>query len=105
MKRISLIAKKVTTYVNSALRERKINRIIEAALDKAETNALEAEDEAEQILDSLGEVADNDTLINNKLNAFIKALEKAENWRNTKSKIETFKARLNEEVVVDNKQE
>ena len=105
MKRISLIAKKVTTYVNSALRERKINRIIEAALDKAETNALEAEDEAEQILDSLGEVADNDTLINDKLNAFIKALEKAENWSNTKSKIETFKARLNEEVVVDDKQE
>lgn len=105
MKRISLIAKKVTTYVNSALRERKINRIIEAALDKAETNALEAEDEAEQILDSLGEVADNDTLINDKLNAFIKALDKAENWRNTKSKIETFKTRLNEEVVVDDKQE
>ena len=101
MKRISIIAKKVTTYVNSALRERKINRIIEAALDKAETNTLEAEDEAEQILDSLGEVADNDSAINDKLNAFIKALEKAENWRNTKAKIEQFKERLNEEVPVE----
>lgn len=101
MKRISIIAKKVTTYVNSALRERKINRIIEAALDKAETNALEAEDEAEQILDSLGEVADNDSAINDKLNAFIKALENAENWRNTKAKIEQFKERLNEEVPVE----
>ena len=101
MKRITLIAKKVKNYVNDALRERKINRAVEAAIDKAEMNALEAEDRAEQILDALAEVADDDTAINSKLNAFIEALNEAENWRNTKSKIEVFKQRLNEEVTVE----
>lgn len=101
MKRITLIAKKVKNYVNDALRERKINRAVEAAIDKAEMNALEAEDRAEQILDALAEVADDDVAINSKLNDFIKALNEAENWRNTKSKIEVFKQRLNEEVTVE----
>ena len=101
MKRITLIAKKVKNYVNDALRERKINRAVEAAIDKAEMNALEAEDRAEQILDALAEVADDDAAINSKLNAFIEALNEAENWRNTKSKIEVFKQRLNEEVEVE----
>lgn len=101
MKRITLIAKKVKNYVNDALRERKINRAVEAAIDKAEMNALEAEDKAEQILDALAEVADDDAAINSKLNDFIKALNEAENWRNTKSKIEVFKQRLNEEVTVE----
>lgn len=101
MKRITLIAKKVKNYVNDALRERKINRAVEAAIDKAEMNALEAEDRAEQILDALAEVADDDAAINSKLNDFIKALNEAENWRNTKSKIEVFKQRLNEEVTVE----
>ena len=101
MKRITLIAKKVKNYVNDALRERKINRAVEAAIDKAEMNALEAEDRAEQVLDALAEVADDDAAINSKLNAFIEALNEAENWRNTKSKIEVFKQRLNEEVTVE----
>lgn len=101
MKRITLIAKKVKNYVNDALRERKINRAVEAAIDKAEMNALEAEDRAEQVLDALAEVADDDAAINSKLNDFIKALNEAENWRNTKSKIEVFKQRLNEEVTVE----
>lgn len=101
MKRITLIAKKVKNYVNDTLRERKINRAVEAAIDKAEMNALEAEDRAEQILDALAEVADDDAAINSKLNAFIEALNEAENWRNTKSKIEVFKQRLNEEVEVE----
>ena len=101
MKRITLIAKKVKNYVNDALRERKINRAVEAAIDKAEMNALDAEDRAEQVLDALAEVADDDAAINSKLNAFIEALNEAENWRNTKSKIEVFKQRLNEEVTVE----
>lgn len=101
MKRITLIAKKVKNYVNDALRERKINRAVEAAIDKAEMKALEAEDRAEQILDALAEVADDDAAINSKLNDFIEALNEAENWRNTKSKIEVFKQRLNEEVAVE----
>lgn len=101
MKRITLIAKKVKNYVNDALRERKINRAVEAAIDKAEMNALEAEDRAEQVLDALAEVADDDAAINSKLNDFIKALNEAENWRNTKSKIEVFKQRLNEEITVE----
>lgn len=101
MKRITLIAKKVKNYVNDALRERKINRAVEAAIDKAEMKALEAEDRAEQVLDALAEVANDDTAINSKLNDFIEALNEAENWRNTKSKIEVFKQRLNEEVTVE----
>ena len=101
MKRITLIAKKVKNYVNDALRERKINRAVEAAIDKAEMKALEAEDRAEQVLDALAKVADDDIAINSKLNDFIEALNEAENWRNTKSKIEVFKQRLNEEVTVE----
>ena len=101
MKRITLIAKKIQNYVNDALRERKINRAVEAAIDKAEMKALESEDRAEQVLDALAEVADDDAAINSKLNDFIEALNEAENWRNTKSKIEVFKQRLNEEVAVE----
>lgn len=94
--RLSLIAKG-QNIIKSTFKEGKIKRAIESALASAEENALDEEEKAIETLEKFSTSEDFNAVIN----SYIEHADNAEGWRNTKRHLEQLKAKLAEEVDVE----
>lgn len=94
--RLSLIAKG-QNIIKSTFKEGKIKRAIESALANAEENALDAEEKALEVLEKFSTSED----FNDVINSYVEHANDAEAWRNTKKHLEQLKAKLAEEVEVE----
>lgn len=102
VKRLNLIVKgKGLVSEMLRLKQNKINRAIESAIDKAEEEALDAENKVISLLEKLGNSTDNSASINAVINEICKTMDDAENWRIRKKQVEQLKEMLNEEVEVE----
>lgn len=94
--RLSLIAKG-QNIIKSTFKEGKIKRAIESALANAEENALDEEEKVLEVLEKFSTSED----FNEVINSYVKHADSAEAWRNTKKHLEQLKAKLAEEVDVE----
>lgn len=102
VKRLNLIVKgKGLVSEMLRLKQNKINRAIESAIDKAEEEALDAENKVISLLEKLGNSTDSSTSINAVINEICTTMDDAETWRIRKKQVEQLKEMLNEEVEVE----
>lgn len=107
MKRITAIIKGKVEAIPGVL-DRKSNRIIRAveqARDCALDSAESCKEEAEAIIDGLGEVAgQSDTeKLQEKLNEYANKLMEAEDWERMASKFDQLRLKLTEDVKLEEK--
>lgn len=94
--RLSLIAKG-QNIIKSSFKEGKIKRAIESAIATAEENALDEEEKALEVLEKFSTSDDLSAVIN----SYVEHANNAEAWRNTKEHVEQLKAKLAEEITVE----
>lgn len=101
MKRIEQIAQgKDIVDAMATLRENRVKRTIEAAIDAAAESAMEAEVAAQKILDGLGKHADNANSLTNAYNSYAEKMCEHDDYLRTKKYLEALRDKLNEEVEV-----
>lgn len=101
MKRVNFITK--NGGVMTEVFDRKAKRIVrqvEQAIDSAKDHASDCRERAEEIMNSLGEVAGSDQTaqLQDRLNGYIEAMDCAENAINTAKILEGLLKKLNEDV-------
>lgn len=101
MKRVNFITK--NGGVMTEVFDRKAKRIVrqvEQAIDSAKDHASDCKERAEEVMNSLGEVAGSDQTaqLQDKLNDYVEAMSDAENATNTAKILGDLLKRLNEDV-------
>lgn len=99
-KRISLIAKGKNILSNMVgIKERKIKRAVDAALDKAKEEAISAEESILQIIEKMGD-SDSSEHLNSCINQYLDKKTDIDNWTKRVTWIEELQTMLEEEVEV-----
>lgn len=101
VKRINLIVKgKGLISEMLRIKQNKIERAIESAIDRAEEESIDAENRVLSLIEKLGESTDSSTKINEVINEICVAMDDATEWQTRKQQVERLKKMLNEEVDV-----
>lgn len=99
-KRINLIVKgqKCLTEL-LGIKEKKIRRAVESALDFTEESAVEAKEKRLALLNELGEQADDKEALMGIINNYCELLDDEENWKKRNNQIKFLKKELEEEIA------
>ena len=101
VKRINLIVKgKGLISEMLRIKQNKIERAIESAIDRAEEESIDAENRVLSLIEKFGESTDSSTKINAVINEICVAMDDATEWQTRKQQVERLKKMLNEEVDV-----
>ena len=103
MKRIDYIVKGVKGVLSETFnfREKKVRRAIDEAIDNADEQAYDARRKAEDVINSIKDVADDKQKIVVKLNQYIIYRQDADGYAKSKEYLEDMKKMLDEEVEVE----
>lgn len=103
MKRIDYIVKGVKEVLSGTFnfREKKVRRAIDEAIDNADEQAYDARRKAEEVINSIKDVADDKQKIVVKLNQYIIYRQDADGYAKSKEYLEDVKKMLDEEVEVE----
>jgi len=102
MKRIEFIANgKGVLKERVGIREKKVTKAVEDAIDFADEQIFELEQKAKEIIDSIKDVADSRDDINKKINEYVDKMQDADGYRDTKKYLEKLQTILTEDVEVD----
>lgn len=100
MKRINAIVKG-KGIVNEILqiREKKIKRAVESAIDYAQEQQLDADTRALKAITLMGENADNPENLKNYINQYCQAIDDRKDWETKEEQVKLLKKKLDEEVA------
>lgn len=99
VKRLSLLIKGKNLLADLLnVKERRINRAVDAAIDKANEEALLASEKAREILSKISSAADDPGDLNDFINDFCDQVELETSWKAKAKAVQYLKTLLSEEV-------